>query len=62
MKYFIFREGSPRRVLTGWGFEDEDKTSSGRWLVFNSKETAIQYLDEAGLPTDVIVEPFNPNP
>jgi len=60
VKYFIFRKGSPRRVLTGWGFEDEDKTSSGRWLVFSSKEMALQYLDEAGLPTDVIIEPFNP--
>lgn len=58
MKYFIFREGSPRRVLTGWGFEDADKTSSGRWLVFSSKEVALQYLDEAGLPTDVTIEPF----
>ena len=57
MKYYIFRD---EKVLTGWGFEDKDKTSSGPWLAFGSEEIARKYLDEAGLPTDVSIEPFNP--
>ena len=56
MKYYIFRD---RKVLTGWGFEDEEKTSSGRWLAFGSIELARNYLDEAGLPTDVTIQPFD---
>ena len=64
MKYFIFREG---KILTGWGFEEKDKTSSSRWLAFGSEERAgaffeeiaRHFLDEVGLPTVVTIQPFD---